>query len=119
MLAYITLPDERYQIEYERYFGNWRIRIREVDIEKNLDLIRRALELLVNMGFPERFAVQKFVADMARISEDFGFGYQLHQKYRFSLLNFNGFTNRFSELYKGGTEIKGLDEYRKSYFDKV
>jgi hypothetical protein len=119
MLAYITIPDERYQIEYERIFGNWSIRIGEVDIEKNLDLVRRGLDLLVDMAFPRRFVVQKFVADMARLQKDFGFGYQLHEKYRFALLYFGSFAKRFRELYKGGTEIKRLDEYKKSYFDRI
>ena len=118
-LARITIVDERYAHVYKKNIRHWNVSIREEDIKENLDLTRKALNLLVDMGFPERFAVQKFVADMGSEWEDFGFYTQSHEKYRFSLLNFTAFIQRYNELYKNGAAIKRLNNYKKSYFNLV
>ena len=104
---------------YKKNIRHWNVAIRQEDIKKNLDLTRKALDLLVNMGFPERFAIQKFIADMASEWEDFGFSDPPHLKYRYSLRNFMAFIKRYNELYKGGAAIKRLDDYRKSYFERI
>jgi hypothetical protein len=131
--------DERYSSDsdYEQIIRGWRMGTREVDFRENLDIIRKALNLLVDMGFPERYVVQKFVADMNRIKlfdlyeyegnrnrhrdlgKDFDSDYEneLFKNFRYSRKAFGYFLGAYHGMYKRGSRIeRNLDKYRKPYF---